>query len=85
MLAEVLNELGNHLPRMQLYAGLFPDSARLCDMLAAVYSDLMDFCILATTLFTRKSQYHVLFPVRVCGSPWLSRLFHVQEDCSGQF
>lgn len=65
MFAEVLNELGDHLPRMQLYAGLFSDSARLRDMLAAVYSDLMDFCILATDLFGRKCQYQIPFPVRL--------------------
>ncbi len=63
MFAKVLNDLGDHLPRMQLYAGLFSDNVRLRDMLAAVYSDLMDFCILATTFFGRKSQYYVPFPV----------------------
>ncbi|KAI9721615.1 MAG: hypothetical protein M1828_005105 [Chrysothrix sp. TS-e1954] len=55
LLLVVLNDLGDNLPRMQQCVDLFSDSTRLCEMLAAVYADVMDFCILATTLFCRKS------------------------------
>lgn len=57
MFANVLKELGDHQPRMQLYASLFSDSARLRDVLAGVYIDLMGFCILATDLFRGKCEY----------------------------
>jgi len=70
---------------MQLFVGLFSDSARLRDLLAAVYSDLMDFCMLATTFFGRNSQYHVPFLVRIRDSPRLPRLFYAQEDYLGRF
>ena len=49
----MFNRIGDLLPRLRIYEGLFASRERLVQLLSALYFDILQFCSEAKTMFRR--------------------------------
>jgi hypothetical protein len=60
---EMLAQIGDALPRFQIYQTLFRNHERLLVALADVFLDVLNFCVLTKDFFTQAKKSLSKFPL----------------------